>query len=201
MRPSTSIALRNFPTIVEINRDAFDIDATAIFNEPTRKGCEMETNPDFDLLKDAYAIIDGIPETAIALDKLQTAKGKCLNRGMICSPAGWFAQHPQFMELGLSLSEDGNHLIFDGEPATAALSAQIMAKLFGLQQVDAEHLFGERSTYTLQDDSGLSDKRLWLHEVREFLKQHGQIDEQFEERLETRGPFAEPLNSAQIRAI
>lgn len=161
----------------------------------------METGPDFELIKDAYAIIDGIPETAIDLNLLQTAKGETLERGTICSPAGWLAQHPKFMELGLSLSEDGSRLLLNGEPAGAESPAEIMAQVFGLQPADAERLFADRNTYTLGDDSGLSDKRLWLHEMREFLKEHGEVDESFEERLETRGPFAEPANPSEIRAI
>lgn len=161
----------------------------------------MDTGPDFELIKDAYAIIDGIPETAIDLDQLQTARGETLERGTICSPAGWLAQHPKFLELGLSLSEDGSRLLLNGEPAETDSPAQVMAQVFRLRPVDAERLFADRNTYTLGDDSGLSDKRLWLHEVREFLKEQGEIDEAFEERLETRGPFAEPANPSEIRAI
>lgn len=161
----------------------------------------MTTSPDYELLKDAYAIIDGIPETAIALDALQTARGEALDRGTICSPAGWLAQHPKFMALGLALTEDGTRLCFEDDAAESGAEARIMAKIFGLEQAEAEHLFGNRSTYSLGDDSGLSDKRLWLREVRAFLKQHGQIDEEFEESLDTRMPFAEPANPAEIRAI
>lgn len=161
----------------------------------------MDTSPDFELLKDAYAIIDGIPETAIALDQLQTARGELLEKGTVCSPVGWLAQHPKFMERGLALSEDGTHLMLHGVPADSDSYAYVMARIFDLQQVDAERLFADRRTYTLGDDSGLSDKRLWLHEVREFLKAHGELDEAFEEHLETRGPFAEPPNPAEIRAI
>ncbi|MGE5621741.1 MAG: hypothetical protein ACM3WS_01085 [Bacillota bacterium] len=161
----------------------------------------MNISPDFELLKDAYAIIDGIPETAIALGRLQTARGEALDRGTICSPAGWLAQHPQFRELGLSLSDDGERLCYQGESAQSGGEAPIMARVFGLQEAEAEHLFDSRSTYSLGDDSGLSDKRLWLREVREFLKRHGQLDEAFEEQLETRMPFAEPVSPAEIRAL
>lgn len=160
-----------------------------------------DTGIDFELLKDAYAIIDGIPETAIALGRLQTARGESLDRGTVCSPAGWLAQHPAFMQLGLSLSEDGTRLRLHDQWAEEGEEARIMAELFRLSPVEAAQLFGSRHTYTLGDDSGLSDKRLWLREVREFLKQRDQVDEEFEERLETRGPFAEPANPAQIRAI
>lgn len=161
----------------------------------------MKTGPDFELLKDAYAIIDGIPETAINLDALQTARGETLDKGTICSPAGWLAQHPKFMELGLALSHDGNQLQLHQQPAEPGDEAQLMVQIFGLTQTEAEHLFGNRNTYSLGDDSGLSDKRLWLREIRDFLREHGQIDEEFDERLETRGPFAEPANPSEIRAI
>lgn len=140
----------------------------------------MEGGPDFELLKDAYAIIDGIPETAIALDRLQTAKGESLDKGTICSPAGWLAQQPKFRELGLWLSEDGTQLVLNGEESDKESPAPIMARLFSLEQSDADRLFADRYTYTLGDDSGLSDKRLWLREVREFLKEHGQAAEDFE---------------------
>ncbi|HEX2530848.1 MAG TPA: hypothetical protein VHK70_05200 [Burkholderiaceae bacterium] len=161
----------------------------------------MKTGPDYELLKDAYAIIDGIPETAIALDKLQTTRGESLEHGTICSPAGWLAQHPKFMKLGLSLSEDGGHLLLRGESDVDATPTQIMGRIFSLEPADADLLFGARSMYTLGDDSGLSDKRLWLHEVREFLKAHEQIPAEFEERLETRGLFSEPANPAEIRTL
>lgn len=161
----------------------------------------MKTGPDFELLKDAYAIIDGIPETAIDLDRLQTAKGEALDKGTICSPAGWLAQHPKFMELGLSLSEDGKQLCLNGQPAQPGTESEILAQIFGLSPAEAQHLFGTRDTYSLGDDSGLSDKRLWLREVREFLKQHHEIDEHFEDLPEAKGPFAEPANPAEIRAI
>ena len=156
----------------------------------------MDTSPNFDLIKDAYAIIDGIPETAIDLDQLVSKRGETLEHGTVCSPAGWLAQHPRFSELGLALADDDSGLLPLDAPPTV-----ILARVFGLEPGDAEHLFSDRNTYTLGDDSGLSDKRLWLREVREFLKQHGQLDEEFGEHLETRGPFAEPANPAEIRTI
>ena len=161
----------------------------------------MDTSPNFELLKDAYAIIDGIPETAIDLDRLVSARGETLEYGTICSPAGWLAQHPRFNELGLTLADDDSGLLLSGEPAIGASPAAALASVFGLQAGDAEHLFADRRAYTLGDDSGLSDKRLWQREVRDFLKQHGQVDESFEEHLETRGPFADPANSSGLRAI
>lgn len=161
----------------------------------------METGPDYELLKDAYAIIDGIPENAISLEKLQSTRGETLGHGTICSPAGWLALHPRFNELGLSMSDDGERLMLNGNLVDDASPALVMTQLFGLPPSDAEHLFGKRDTYTLGDDSGLSDKRLWQREVRDYLKSHGQLDSDFEERLETRGPFADPVNPSELRAL
>ncbi|RZI42338.1 hypothetical protein EGT07_14090 [Herbaspirillum sp. HC18] len=161
----------------------------------------MDTAPNFELLKDAYAIIDGIPETAIDLDMLCSAWGESLEHGTICSPAGWLAQHPKFMELGLSMSGDGTRLLLDGEASEGESAPEILRRIFGLEIEDARRLFADRNMYTLGDDSGLSDKRLWQREVRGFLKHHGQVDQEFEEHLETRGPFAEPANPSEIRAI
>lgn len=161
----------------------------------------MDTGPDYELLKDAYAIIDGIPETAIDLDRLVSSRGTALDQGTVCSPAAWLAQHPTFRQCGLGLSEDDSQLVLNGEPAGSDAYTRVMAQVFRLPPGDAERLFADRLTYTLGDDSGLSDKRLWLHEVRDFLREHGQISGDFEERLETRGPFAEPPNPAEIRAI
>ncbi|HZW13409.1 MAG TPA: hypothetical protein VFF81_09495 [Noviherbaspirillum sp.] len=161
----------------------------------------MDTGPDYELLKDAYAIIDGLPETAIDLDKLVTARGEALDQGTVCSPAAWLAQHPAFKALGLGLADDDSQLALNGQPTGTDSVPQVMARVFALRQVDADRLFADRRTYTLGDDSGLSDKRLWLHEVRDFLREHGQISEDFEDRLETRGPFAEPPNASEIRAI
>lgn len=162
----------------------------------------METGTNFELLKDAYAIIDGIPESAIAFGPLCAARGEALDKGTICSPAGWLAQHPTFIDLGLSLSEDGSKLLLDDEDVDEdASTAEIMARVFALPQPDANRLFGDKDTYALEGDAGLGDKRLWQHEVREYLREHDQLDAVFEESLDTRRPLSEPANPAENRAV
>lgn len=160
----------------------------------------METGINYELLKDTYAIIDGIPENAIALGALQTARGESLQHGTVCSPAGWLAQHPKFNALGLTLAEDGSCLLLDGNAEEGASAVEIMARVFALPVPDADRLFGDRGTYALED-AGLSDKRLWQHELREFLGEHGQLDEAFADSLDTRGPFSDPANPSEIRAV
>lgn len=160
----------------------------------------METGINYELFKDAYAIIDGIPENAIAFGPLLTARGEALDRGTICSPAGWLAQHPAFNALGVTLSDDGEHLLLDGEPQEGMSTAEIMARVFAMPSPDADRLFGEQGSYALENE-GLSDKRLWQHEARQFLKEHGQLDNAFEESLNTRRPFSDPANPPEIRAV
>lgn len=82
----------------------------------------METNPNYELLKQAYAIIDGIPETAIALGGIRTKEGATLAEGTVCSPEGWLALHPTFNEHGLTMSADGKELRFNGEADSGAVT-------------------------------------------------------------------------------
>lgn len=133
----------------------------------------METKPNYELLKQAYAIIDGIPETAIALGAIQTKEGATLAKGTVCSPEGWLALHPAFNDLGLTMSADGKELRFNGEASSSSSTA--MAKVFGLPPAEAEQLFGDRRMFTAGDDSGLSDKRLWQRSIREYLQREGQL--------------------------
>lgn len=123
--------------------------------------------PDYELLKDAYAIIDGIPDTAIAFGQPCTARGPKLEDGTICSPEGWLSQHPAFNALGLTMSPDGSGLQFNGEtmPAVAA-----MGQVFRLSEEEAARLFGERSIFLSEEStSDISDKQLWLTRVRHHI--------------------------------
>lgn len=155
-------------------------------------GIAVDTEPDFELLKDAYAIIDGIPESAIDLAEPCSMQGESLAQGTVCSPAGWLARHPKFHGLGLAPTLDGRGLVFKGE-AEGKTGAEVMAQVFRLPLPEAEHLFGNRDTYTLGDDSGLSDKRLWLRELRDYLRGHGRLDPAFEEQFDSGESFADPM--------
>lgn len=135
----------------------------------------METNPNYELLKQAYAIIDGIPETAIAFGSPRTKEGATLAEGTVCSPEGWLALHPTFNALGLTMSADGKELRFNGEADSDSPAALSMAKAFGLPPEEAKQLFGDRRMFTAGDDSGLSDKRLWQRRIREYLQGKGQL--------------------------
>jgi hypothetical protein len=137
----------------------------------------MSTHPNYELLKQAYAIIDSIPETAIAFGKPQTKHGATPAGGAVCSPEGWLGLHSAFNKLGLTVSADGNELFLNGKPVSGTSPALIMARIFGLPPDQAAQLFGERDVFTGGDDSGLSDKRLWQRRMRDYLQQQGEFSE------------------------
>jgi hypothetical protein len=136
----------------------------------------MNTTPDFELLKEAYAIIDGIPEAAISLGLPCTKAGAALDEGTVCSPEGWLALHPRFRQLGLRIGPDGKDLRFSDEPGFWPTTVEPLARVFGLSAFTAGLLFGDRILFTGGDDSGLSDKQLWQGRLREYLRQEGQLD-------------------------
>lgn len=126
----------------------------------------MKNKPDYELLKDAYAIIDGIPEELISFGVPCKAKGETLTEGTICSPEGWLALHPIFADKGLSLSEDGQSICFNGKIGSVA---SVMAKVFGIPEDEAALLFGERDVFVNDGGDHLSDKLLWQERIRRHL--------------------------------
>ncbi|UUZ75458.1 hypothetical protein LP414_27465 [Polaromonas sp. P1(28)-13] len=129
--------------------------------------------PNFELLKDAYAIIGGIPKNVIDLDQIEKQRGKSLSCGTICCAAGWLGHHPMFKAKGLSVLENGS-LAINGEHVWYE---EAMAKIFDIPVRDAESLFG--STYNMTDgNSKKSHKQIWLKRMRDYLRGHGQLKAQ-----------------------
>lgn len=128
--------------------------------------------PNYELLKDAYSIIDGIPADLINLDKIYTNLGERPDCGTIACAAGFLALHPQFQALGLMpYMEDG--IQFEG---AFGWYAKVMAELFSLSCVDAIQIFSPRGSSTYDVGmSALPHKELFLHRVTQFLKEEGQL--------------------------
>jgi hypothetical protein len=137
----------------------------------------VEQKPNFELLKDAYAIISGIPD-----DNFRLSTWFWLNNGKSCGTiacaGGWLALHPDMQERGLGVNPRTDFPTFDGDEGYSALG-----KFFGVGDDDATRLFSGRHTY----DRGLvrprvymSDKKLFLARVRKYLSNHGQLKEQLE---------------------
>lgn len=136
-----------------------------------------KTQPKFELLKEAYAIIGGIPAKAINLDAILSEKGESLSCGTIACGIGWLSLHPKFQAYGLKIVDrelyyKGNHSYYEA----AAMG------IFNIEFEDAEHIFA--STYDchnpLEDGMSpkLSHKQRWMYRVRAFLRKHGQLKSQ-----------------------
>jgi hypothetical protein len=148
----------------------------------------MLPTPNYELLNMAYAIIDGIPETAIAFGRPRAKEGAAPAGVTVCSPEGWLALHPAFNQRGLTMSPEGDQLYLYGEPVPGTGSALIVGSVFELPAHEAAELFGERAEFTGGDDSGLSDKELWQRNMREYLGVKGKIGETPESGSAPRGP-------------
>lgn len=135
----------------------------------------MDANPNFELLKDAYAIIDGIPDDRVSLHSIMSVRGESLACGTICCAAGWLAHHPKFQVLGLGVLSDGSRLTFKEMQPYGSYVAQI-AQLFNLPEIDAEVLFNMRQHHEWQGDwADLTQKQVFLRRVREYLQRHGAL--------------------------
>ncbi len=135
--------------------------------------------PNFELLKDAYAIIDGIPDAAINLARIVSKGGRKPSCGTIACAAGWLGFHPKMRAAGLKTQhnrlDNYYQMTYRGEHDAGAY-VYAMSEAFGLGRRDASELFnGRQSSEKEGDFAKLSDKQIWLRRVREFLKQHNQL--------------------------
>lgn len=144
-------------------------------------------------LRDAYAVIDGIPEHNINLTIwLNPGSEPVAECGTIACAAGWLCLYPGFNELGLHLDPGSplpNQTIcpkydttIKTDKHTRCFSSDYgfsaLAQFFGLTWQDSWAIFGSRRTQhaeRYQPDPitarKYSDKKLWQHRVRTFLKQ------------------------------
>lgn len=129
--------------------------------------------PNFELLKDAYAIIDGIPEHLINLSYIVSEKGESPACGTICCAAGWLAHHPQFQALGLSCSPDGGMLLLHGSSNYLGVYADQLAEVFGISYTDAADLFDSADRFEIAKHG--THKQIWLNRMWRYLDAHKQL--------------------------
>ena len=146
------------------------------------------TQPNYELLKDAYQIIDGIPDHLVYLDNIVSRKGDNLTCGTVCCAAGWLAHHPKFKKLGLSIGMiNGDYsLKYKGIVYYQNEYDVPMADIFGISLDDTTDLFcirGEvKNDIWIAEVEGralgcLTDKELFKRRVYYFLKERGQLTE------------------------
>lgn len=138
----------------------------------------------YELLRQAYAIIDGIPDDRFNLGSWQFdpttygPDGEVHSCGMLACAGGWLCMHPTFNALGLhamygcgGAPESGN------EGATGyAVGFSALGNTLGLTFEQAYQLFtcrGDASFDMHNDIHGLTDKQLWQARVRHFLNTQG----------------------------
>lgn len=127
---------------------------------------KMKNQPNFTLLREAYAIIGGIPEEKVDLWRV-IDMGESLGCGTIACAAGWLSQHPTFKALGLGL-RGSTQLTYKGLKNASGYSGA-MAGVFNLTQPVAYDLFSGSHR------GDISDKEEWLLRVRTYLKEHKQL--------------------------
>jgi hypothetical protein len=116
--------------------------------------------PNIGLLKDAQAIIEGVPDQAFSLQQWRLQQGPSLLDGTICCAAGWLTLHPQFAALGLDV-DGGGRPAFGLYRGYAALGA-----LFSIDTEEAYRLFCPVDPAAW---SSQSDKAVWLNRLRTYL--------------------------------
>ncbi|MDQ7981911.1 hypothetical protein QYH69_32325 [Paraburkholderia sp. SARCC-3016] len=120
----------------------------------------------FPLLRDAYAIIAGIPESRFDLCLWRSGGNTANECGTIACAGGWLAMHPKFHALGLQAGEDGM-------PRTkGARNYGALAEVLGIDRMDAQQLFCSATFHSSLNPPNadlLSDKERWLARVRNFL--------------------------------
>ena len=121
----------------------------------------------FPLLRKAYAIIDGIPEDRFDLSSILHGGNPNPHAcGTIACAAGWIAMHPDFQELGLTLTSYGS-ILFNGHAKGCWI---VMAEILGITVHDSIIIFDGRNDFERRGKLGkLSDKELWKYRVRKFL--------------------------------
>lgn len=140
-----------------------------------------------ELIKDAYAIIDGIPKENFDLndwvyDHKSDTACSISGCGTVACAGGWLSLHPKFRKLGLKYQWTrgqgrGNNyreMVYKGDNSGGAFG--VLGKVFGLDYNEAETLFsgsgGSRYDYKIRQKKGqgISHKELFKYRVKHFLK-------------------------------
>ena len=118
--------------------------------------------PNYELLKEAYAIIDGIPADRFNLSQFSNEHNNPHDCNTIACAAGWLGMHPKFKALGMATDKKG---CLTG---TGWYWQAVIGRVFDISDSQANYLFGARPNLIV--NMNLTDKEVWLRRVREFLK-------------------------------
>lgn len=136
----------------------------------------------YSLLREAYSIIDGVPDEVINLD-LWSQHELDLEHpcNTLACAGGLLAQHPKMIARGFRLeSVRKTHYKTTANDQFPAYEGQAgyraIANFFHLSYQEVEQLFGDRSSAWKYDPPlprrrAMSDRQLWLYRVRKFLEE------------------------------
>ncbi|TFV95474.1 hypothetical protein E4K72_17805 [Oxalobacteraceae bacterium OM1] len=150
----------------------------------------MRTGPDLPRLREAYAAVDGIPDTQVTLDiegvrmppgdsTIGIVDGRYRAPddwdGLVLTPDVWLSLSPGCVDAVRPLVEDwgdyGIEMFWRIDGRTTSRFEVAMSHLFGLSYEQAEDLFGMRSD---DEDDGRSDKQVFLDRIAAFLQAQDQ---------------------------
>lgn len=148
--------------------------------------------PNYELLCEAVAIVDGVPDDRFNLNYVLRVDGSIWSYrdyskttphtcGTVTCALGTLALHPKFKALGFSFSPLG-YLQWKGSSMGYVEAAQ---RLFGATWRDSENLFGPAGESTYDRSKYMHDhKKLFRHRVVQFLERKGQpVSEQFKSSI------------------
>lgn len=124
--------------------------------------------PNMELLKDAYAILGGIPDSVLNLNTIRSNQPtpEVPECGSICCGMGWLAQHPDFNKAGLSFNADFD-LMYKRHQVSYATAA---GRLFGVTDIEAESMFGMFHAMGQQ-----SHKKVLLNRIMKVLAKYDAV--------------------------
>lgn len=148
-----------------------------------------------ELLKDAIAIIDGIPSNRVSLTRWQQTyiNGRLVERYLhyvkdasaitcntVACAGGWLSLHPKFRECGLFASTN-----YGGEPVMMVDQKIVhsgfhaLARLFDIRYVEARALFCSRREFEDRKYGHMDDRQLWLHRAGVLLTNRAGFRKEF----------------------
>jgi hypothetical protein len=133
----------------------------------------------YSLLRDAYAVIDGIPEAQFNLESIIRRRSGINECRTIACAAGWLSIHPTFGPL-LKAEVDGSLVNWRTERGPTGHFVTALSEPLGLTPDETRRLFGMREYYEPVEEGRvpgayLSDKELWKARVRNFLAEKGAL--------------------------
>lgn len=138
--------------------------------------------PNYELLRQAYAILDGIPQEAIDLDHVIKQRGQSLKCGTIACGIGWLSLHPKFNSMGLKFEKRNcfigtgtvDVLTYQGKSVDYSEAA---SKIFGIAEPITDKMFTGASNRPRHQH-----KQILLSRIRTYLRERGQLDSQLAQK-------------------